>query len=81
MTAFPDWPTAFDIPADKLTRYLLDVNGKKPDHARWFIAQGFDPTEPALLASALYRHARRDNLTEMVEDAFGLRFEIGRAHV
>lgn len=74
MIGFPEWPTAFDIPADKLTRYLLDVNGRKPDHARWFIAQGFDPAEPALLASVLYRHARRDNLMKVAEDTFGLRF-------
>ncbi len=73
MIGFPDWPSAFNIPADKLTRYLLDVNGRKPDHARWFIAQGFDPAEPALLAGALYRHARQDNLTEVTEDTFGLR--------
>lgn len=46
------------IPDAKLARYLLDENhptgGTK---ARFFIARGFSPTEPGVLAAALLAHA------------------------
>ena len=70
----PGWPALFVIPADKLTKYLLNTNGAKPDHARWFIAQGFSPEKPDELADALYLHANERNISTLIEDEFGWRF-------
>lgn len=50
--------TRFDIPAGKLTSYLLDIDHPKGGpKARFFLGYGFLLDQPAALAEALNEHA------------------------
>jgi hypothetical protein len=45
------------IPKSKLTEYLLDLNGREPSKARYFLSRGFTMQTWFSLADALAKHA------------------------
>lgn len=50
------WPLGFDVNPSKLTRYLLDPNGKAPGKAKFFLAHGFDAVRWQILGDQLFGH-------------------------
>jgi hypothetical protein len=45
------------VPKSKLTEYLLDLNGREPSKARYFLGRGFTVQTWYSLADALAEHA------------------------
>ncbi|WP_245524468.1 DUF6883 domain-containing protein [Methylobacterium nonmethylotrophicum] len=49
-----EWRPALEVPGSKLVHYLLNVDHPKGGpKARFFLAFGFDPTQPETMAEAL----------------------------
>ncbi|MGX7703302.1 DUF6883 domain-containing protein [Methylobacterium sp. Gmos1] len=52
------WQPALEVPGSKLVHYLLNVDHPKGGpKARFFLAFGFDPARPEVMAEALILHA------------------------
>ena len=56
MRPYVSWPAGFDIAPSKIAGYLLNVRGKSPKKAQWWLAQGFVLSQPADLMDVLYAH-------------------------
>lgn len=61
MLPYISWPAGFDIAPLKVTGYLLNVQGRSPGKARWWIGQGFSVGNPDELIDALFGHTSAMN--------------------
>ncbi|MGX9981607.1 DUF6883 domain-containing protein [Methylobacterium fujisawaense] len=61
MPPYISWPAGFDIAPLKITGYLLNVQGRSPGKARWWLAQGFDLGDPSELIDVLFEHTTAMN--------------------
>ncbi|MBP2494075.1 hypothetical protein ABID82_006363 [Methylobacterium sp. PvP062] len=66
MTYVP-WPLGFYINPRKITGFLLNKAGQKPDRAKFFLDLGFDPQHPGVLEHALFMHTSLGNYQGYIE--------------
>ena len=59
------------IPTAKLTHYLLDLNGRDPSKARYFLGKGFTREAWSRLADALAQHAVDNWPGDMIPNPYG----------
>jgi hypothetical protein len=72
----PNVERAF-VPGHKITHYLLSTTHRDGRHkVEFFGSIGFKPEHWEELASALLKHARKYNITQIVRTPFGQNFVI-----
>lgn len=70
-----------DIPSQKITSYLLDINHPEGGgKAKFLMAHGFHAGQPQILADAIHAHAELNCIEETVHNSYGTK-HIVRCHI